>query len=154
MSVFVADDQSTGVDLEAVKGFAEQVVSAEGFPPNTEVSVLLVSESDIADWNRRLMGGEGPTDVLAFPIEHLSPGSPPSELPSGPPFMLGDVLIAPTYVRRQAAALDVDFDDEIALMVVHGLLHLMGYDHEDDDEAEVMESRERHHLGVVGRRRR
>jgi probable rRNA maturation factor len=131
MSVFVADDQSTGVDLEAVKGFAEQVVSAEGF-----------------------MGGEGPTDVLAFPIEHLSPGSPPSELPSGPPFMLGDVLIAPTYVRRQAAALDVDFDDEIALMVVHGLLHLMGYDHEDDDEAEVMESRERHHLGVVGRRRR
>jgi probable rRNA maturation factor len=154
MSVFVADEQSTGIDLEAVKVLAEQVVSAEGFPPATEVSVLLVSETDIADWNQRFLGVDGPTDVLAFPIEDLSPGSPTPVESSAPPIMLGDVIIAPTYVKRQAADLEVDFDDEIALMVVHGLLHLMGYDHESDEEAEVMESRERQHLTSVRRRRR
>jgi probable rRNA maturation factor len=65
--------------------------------------------------------------------------------------MLGDVLVAPAYVRRQAEELGVTFDDEMALMVTHGILHLMGYDHEEDFDAERMESRERELLRMVGR---
>ncbi len=67
--------------------------------------------------------------------------------------MLGDVVVCPPVVRRNAAAADVPFGDEMALMVVHGILHLLGYDHEDDGDAEKMEQRERDLLALVGRTR-
>ena len=68
--------------------------------------------------------------------------------------MLGDVIIAPGYVRDQAARLEVEFEDEVALMVVHGVLHLLGYDHQDNGEADAMEERERMILSAAGRKRR
>ena len=68
--------------------------------------------------------------------------------------MLGDVIVAPTYVRRQASDHGVSFEDEMALMVTHGILHLLGYDHVEDEAAEQMESRERELLAKVGRTRR
>jgi len=68
--------------------------------------------------------------------------------------VLGDVIVSPSYVRRQAIDLEVAFEDEMALMVTHGILHLLGYDHIDDDEAERMERRERELLSKVGRTRR
>jgi probable rRNA maturation factor len=68
--------------------------------------------------------------------------------------MLGDVVIAPAYVRRQARDNGVTFADEISLMVTHGILHLLGYDHVDDDDAERMEDRERQLLSQVGKARR
>ena len=68
--------------------------------------------------------------------------------------MIGDVIIAPGYVRRQAGELEVEFDDEMALMVTHGILHLMGYDHQDDGDASAMEGRERELLALAGRIRR
>jgi probable rRNA maturation factor len=80
--------------------------------------------------------------VLAFPLEHLHPGQRPALSPNGPPLNLGDVFVCPAVVRDNAAAAGVGFLDEMSLMVVHGLLHLLGYDHFDDDEAELMEARE------------
>jgi probable rRNA maturation factor len=68
--------------------------------------------------------------------------------------MLGDVVIAPGYVRRQAGQIGVTFEDEMALMVTHGILHLLGYDHEADEDAERMEERERQLLAKIGRTRR
>jgi probable rRNA maturation factor len=68
--------------------------------------------------------------------------------------MIGDVIIAPAYVKRQAGELEVDFEDEMALMVTHGILHLMGYDHQADGDASAMESREIELLGLVGKKRR
>jgi probable rRNA maturation factor len=87
-------------------------------------------------------------------VEELLPGVVPDHDPHGPPLILGDVVIAPGYVRRQAEEHEVTFDDEMALMVTHGILHLLGYDHVDEDEAERMEERERVLLakrGVVRR---
>jgi probable rRNA maturation factor len=108
----------------------------------------------MAGYNQRFLDREGPTDVLAFPVEELIPGVVPDRDPNGPPMMLGDVIVAPAHVRRQATELEVDFEDEMALMVTHGLLHLLGYDHVEDVDADRMEARERELLAMVGKVRR
>lgn len=154
MSVFLADEQSEGVELTELHGLAEVVLREEGFPVEAEVTILLVSDDEMAGYNERFLDRDGPTDVLAFPLEDLIPGVVPDVNPHGPPLMLGDVLIAPSYVRRNASEMGVAYEDEIALMVTHGLLHLLGYDHENDDDAQRMEDRERYLLSLVGRERR
>lgn len=154
MSVFLADEQSLEVDTEELRGLAELVLSEEGYPESTEVAILLVSEEEMAGYNKQFLDRDGPTDVLAFPVETLLPGVVPDLDPHGPPLIAGDVIIAPTYVARQAEGNGVTPSDEMALMVTHGMLHLLGYDHESDGEAELMEQRERELLAKVGRNRR
>lgn len=154
MSVFLADEQTEQVGLDELRALAESVLRHEGYPEQAEVTILLVSESEMASYNQKFLDREGPTDVLAFPLEELRPGRVPDHDRRGPPLMLGDVIVAPSYVRRQAAELGVTFEDEMALMVTHGILHLLGYDHVEDDDAEQMESKERELLAKVGRTRR
>jgi probable rRNA maturation factor len=154
VSVFVADEQTDPVGLAELHSLAELVMREEGYTDDVEVTLLLVDESEMASYNQRFLDREGPTDVLAFPVEELIPGVIPDRHPQGPPLMLGDVVIAPAYVRRQALDLGVEFEDEIALMVTHGILHLLGYDHIEDDDAERMEGRERQILAIAGRTRR
>jgi probable rRNA maturation factor len=143
VSVFLADEQDEPLDAELIQMLAESVLEVEGFPPDTEVSLLFVGEEQIATYNERFMHRSGPTDVLAFPVEHLTPGKVPSARPGGPPLSLGDVVIAPAVVRAQAASGEQEFSEELELLVVHGLLHLLGYDHDTDARADVMEERER-----------
>ena len=155
MPVSVSDEHpSSGFHEDHIRGWAEAVLSAEGFPPETELSVTLVDDERMAAFNARAMHRDGPTDVLSFPLESLRAGTSPVTDPFGPPFLIGDVVIAPDYVRRQADSLGVDLADEMALMVTHGVLHLLGYDHEEDTEAELMEGRERQILASQGRVRR
>jgi len=154
MSVFLADEQSETVNLPELRGLAELVLGDEGYPTETQVTLLLVDEDEMTGYNRRFLEREGPTDVLAFPVEDLLPGIVPEHDPQGPPLLIGDVIIAPSYVRRQAERFGVSFEDELYLMVTHGILHLLGYDHGSDDEAERMEQRERDLLAKVGRERR
>lgn len=162
--VFAADEQEDKpVDTMRWIRLAEAVLADEG-AGDAEVSMLFVNEEAIADLNRRFLGREGPTDVLAFPIDE-DPGesgrSPDSGGP-GPgftaeggeaPALLGDVVICPAVADRNAPEHAGSYDDELALLVVHGLLHLVGMDHLDEEEAEVMEARERellrrHHQGA------
>lgn len=154
MSVFLADEQSEKLDLAGLHTLASLVLVEEGYPESAELTVLLVDESEMASYNQRFLEREGPTDVLAFPVEELTAGEVPEPDRNAPPLILGDVIIAPSYVRRQADDLDVSFEDEMALMVTHGILHLLGYDHIDDDDAELMEGREGQLLEMVGRSRR
>ena len=154
MSVFLANEQSEHVGTAALRSLAETILGAEGYPTDCEVTILLVSDDEIAGYNERFLERSGPTDVLAFPIEDLIPGLVPDHDPHGPPLVLGDVLIAPSYVRRQAVDMGVSYDDEMALMVTHGILHLLGYDHEHDEDAARMESRERELLSLIGVKRR
>ena len=153
MNVFFADEQDEPLPAVGLRDLAEVALDAEGLAPNTEVTVLAVSDEQMADYNERFLSREGPTDVLAFPLEQLVPGRPPAPALNGPPLNLGDVVIAPSYVRKQAEARGVAFEDELALMVTHGILHLLGYDHEDETEAEAMERREAEILKLVGRKR-
>lgn len=150
----MADEQTEQVGVDDLHSLAGLVLREEGYPDDAEVTLLFVSEGEMSSYNQRFLDREGPTDVLAFPVEDLLPGVVPEVDPQGPPLMLGDVVVAPAYVRRQAAEYGVSYEDEMALMVTHGILHLLGYDHIDDTDAERMESRERELLALVGRTRR
>jgi probable rRNA maturation factor len=151
VSVFLADEQDDPIPAEPLRRLAELVLREERFPEDTEVTLLFVGEDQIATYNDRFMHREGATDVLAFPIEHLEPGSVPDRRPGGPPLNIGDVVIAPAYVRTQAAVSGEVLEEELSLLVVHGLLHLLGYDHQDDDQADVMEQREQQLLARARR---
>jgi probable rRNA maturation factor len=153
VNVFLADEQDDPLDSEPLRRLAEMVLREEQFPIDTEVTLLFVGEEQIATYNERFMQRHGATDVLAFPVEHLKPGVVPDRRPGGPPLNIGDVVIAPSIVRAQAEAAGVPFDEELSLLVVHGLLHLLGYDHQDDVDADEMEDRERQLLELIGRRR-
>lgn len=152
--IFLADEQTDQVGLSDLHFLAQLVLREEGYSDEVEVTLIFISESEMSAYNERFLDRSGPTDVLAFPVEDLLPGVVPETDPQGPPLMLGDVIIAPGYVRRQAESNGVGFDDEMALMVTHGILHLLGYDHVEDEEAERMEARERELLALAGRSRR
>jgi probable rRNA maturation factor len=161
--VFAADEQSSHpVDTLRWIRLAEAVLAEEGVRGETEVSLLFVDEEAIADLNARFLGREGATDVLAFPIddEPVESGRSPDSGGSGPgfasepedvPTLLGDVVICPAVAERNAPEHAGSYDDELALLVVHGLLHILGMDHEDPAEAEAMEARERELLARLHR---
>ena len=152
--IFLADEQTDEVGLSDLHFLAQLVLREEGYPDEVEVTLIFVSEPEITAYNERFLDRSGPTDVLAFPVEELLPGVVPETDPQGPPLMLGDVIIAPGYVRRQAEGNEAAFEDEMALMVTHGILHLLGYDHIEDEDAERMEARERELLAMAGMTRR
>lgn len=163
-SVFAADEQASHpVDTMRWIRLAEAVLADEGVRGDTEVSILYVDEATIADLNSRFLGKDGPTDVLAFPIdeEPVEGGRSPDSGGSGPgfnpspeeaPTLLGDVVICPAVAHRNAPDHAGTYDDELALLVVHGILHLLGMDHADDDEAAAMEKREQELLDLHHRR--
>ena len=156
IEVFAADEQQdVAVDTLRWVRLARAVLAAEDVRGDVELTLLFVDEAAIADLNKRLLGKEGPTDVLSFPIDDdalergrspdsggSGPGTTPPE-PSDLPTLLGDVVVCPTVAARNAPGHTGTLDDELALLVVHGILHLLGMDHVDDQEAEVMEARER-----------
>jgi probable rRNA maturation factor len=154
VSVFLADEQTDPVAHDDLHRLAELILREEGYPEDAEVTLLFVDDKEMTSYNRRFLDRDGSTDVLAFPVEFLVPGVTPDIDPVGPPLMLGDVVISPSYVRRQAEKLDVPFEEEMALMVAHGILHLLGYDHDETADAERMETRERQILSLVGKTRR
>jgi probable rRNA maturation factor len=153
VNVFLADEQDDPLDAEPLRRLAINALEREGLPDRVDVTLMFVGLDQMTEYNERFMERTGPTDVLAFPLTQLTPGSYPEPDPGEPPLSLGDVVIAPDYVRSQATELGVRFEDELALLVVHGLLHLLGYDHLVDEDAEVMETRERQLLAQVGRKR-
>ena len=158
VDVFTADEQADrAIDLDRWAALARAVLEDRRVRGDVEVSLLFVDEPAIAALNERYLGREGSTDVLAFPIEDdpVPGGRLPDSGGSGPgvdaeddPLMLlGDVVICPAVAARDATERGVSFEDELALLVVHGLLHLLGMDHETDREAEAMERLERELLG-------
>ncbi|MGH9103647.1 MAG: rRNA maturation RNase YbeY [Acidimicrobiales bacterium] len=156
VDVFAADEQSDKpVDTERWVCLARSVLSEEGVRGDAELSLLFVDAAAISELNLRFLGREGPTDVLAFPIDEEPPagGRFPDSGGPGPgwspaeetdaPLLLGDVVICPEVAAANAPEHAGSYEDEMALLVVHGILHLRGHDHEGDEEAEAMEGRER-----------
>lgn len=123
MGVFVADEQTHPVNSERLLRLATFVLNDQRVPDVMEVSLLLVDQTSIAELNAHHMGSDGPTDVLAFPIDL------PGETRSGEPSILGDVVLCPEIAAGQAAQRGLSTESEIELLVVHGLLHLLGHDH-------------------------
>ncbi len=154
MNIAVSEARGAGTDQKALRDFAASVLSAEGVSEDASLSISFVDRAEIADLNERFMGKQGSTDVLSFPIEDAEPGVPPSAQVDGPPLELGDIFICEDVVAEHAGSLDVAFEDELYLMVVHGVLHILGWDHQDDADGQIMESREAKHLKTIGRTRR
>ncbi|MHB8464318.1 MAG: rRNA maturation RNase YbeY [Acidimicrobiales bacterium] len=164
VEVFVADEQTAHpVDPLRWASLATRVLDDQGVRGDAELSVLFVDEQAMTDLNRRFNATDAPTDVLAFPIdeEPAEGGRSPDSGGSGPgctppeiselPVLLGDVVICPSVAYRNAPEHAGTFDDEVALLLVHGILHLMGMDHHDDDEATVMEAKEQELLAKYHR---
>lgn len=124
--VELTDATRAGVDHGWLRDLARHVLAAEGVG-QAEVGVHLVGERRMAALNADHRGVRGVTDVLSFPLEE--PGEP---VPPGVPRLLGDVVVCPVQARRQAAADGTPAAFELALLVTHGLLHLLGWEHDDD----------------------
>jgi probable rRNA maturation factor len=153
IDVFAADEQQAHpMNVSRWAELARRVLAARGVKGETEVSLLFVDEDAMAALNEQFLGKSGPTDVLSFPIDDepgptgrspdLGGSGPGTEAEHGALTLLGDVVVCPTVAARNAVEHEVSVDDEIALLVVHGLLHLLGMDHEVEAEAERMEALE------------
>lgn len=144
MPVFLADEQSEPVDTARLVNVATFTLAQMGVPRDMECAVLLVDTETITQLNQDHMGHEGPTDVLAFPIDE------PGESVPGPPAILGDVVLCPAVAVTQAAANQQSVDDELAMLTVHGILHLLGWDHRDAAEETAMFGRTAELLAAFG----
>lgn len=121
-----------------IRDLALFVLEREGKPINTEVSISFVDDTAMAELNERFRGMEGPTDVLSFECDNIDDDITAADGPSCPVYELGDIIIAPDVAARQSTEFGNSFEQEVSLLIVHGLLHLCGYDHIVDEEAEVM----------------
>jgi probable rRNA maturation factor len=165
VAVFGADEQNAvPVDVDRWVTLARDVLVAEGVRGECELSLLFVDEATIAELNQRFMDAEGPTDVLAFPIDDpVVAGRWPDASTSGPdrddpepgdlPLLLGDVVVCPAVAERQAPNHAGSYDDEMALLVVHGVLHVLGHDHAAPEETAIMQAREQALLDQFHHRR-
>ncbi len=132
MPVFLDDQQEREVDGDGLVDLAGFVLDQRGVPAAMEVSLLLVDEDVMAELNAEYMGQDGPTDVLAFPIDE------PGQVSDEEPAILGDVVLCPAVAARQADERGRAVGDELRLLAVHGLLHLLGMDHAEPDEERAM----------------
>ncbi len=112
------------------------------------LSVVLTDDAGIAELNRQFRGIDAPTDVLSFP--QLDPSGPAAPLPEGEPLPLGDVVVSLPRAEEQAREYGHSRERELGFLLVHGLLHLLGYDHETPDEAAAMEERQDAVLDALG----
>ncbi len=163
LEVFVADEQAEQeVDVVRWEALARDVLVAEGVTGDAELALMFVDEATMAQLNGTFMGQEGPTDVLAFPIDaedEVGAGRSPDGSTTGPdreppvdvPMLLGDVVICPAVAARNAPEHAGTYLDELALLIVHGILHVLGMDHAEPEETNQMQARERELLAQFHR---
>jgi len=144
MSIEIANESGVDVDESMLAALARHVLDDMRVHPLAELSVLLIDEPAMTELHVRWMGEEGPTDVLAFPMDELrlpqpgGHGDHGSSDPDAAEVLLGDVVICPQVAAAQAAEADQDVQDEIDLLCTHGILHLLGYDHAEPEEHATM----------------
>jgi probable rRNA maturation factor len=131
----VANESGVEVDEAEIAELGRYVLDALHLHPLTELSVLLVGLEAMTDLHVRWMDEPGPTDVLSFPMDELRPGREGEPTPAG---LLGDVVLCPQVAATQAQAAGHSTAEELLLLTVHGILHLLGFDHVEPDERKQM----------------
>jgi probable rRNA maturation factor len=131
VTIEVVNESDVEVDVDALGAQARFVLDRLRIHPQAELSVVLVDEAAMTDLHVRWMDEPGPTDVLSFPMDELRQ---PQDDEEPEPGMLGDVVLCPQVADRQARAAGHSRDDELALLLTHGILHLLGYDHAEPAE--------------------
>jgi probable rRNA maturation factor len=135
MSIEVLNESGTDVDAHELSRLSRFVMDRMRVHPLAELCIKIVDEATIAQLNEQWMDKEGPTDVLAFPMDELRPGLVTEEPEEG---VLGDLVLCPAVAERQATEAGHPTKDEVQLLTVHGILHLLGYDHAEPDEHREM----------------
>ncbi len=128
-SVIISDRQEVPADHDALADLARRTLAQEGAGP-VELSVSLVSVDEMTELHVRYAGEQGATDVLSFTMDEEG--------------LLGDVVICPEFAKSQSR----DLDAELRLLLVHGILHLLGYDHQEEEERAAMWQRQEQYTGV------
>ncbi|WP_028926526.1 rRNA maturation RNase YbeY [Pseudonocardia acaciae] len=137
MGIEICNESGVAVDEAAIASVARYALDAMRVNPLAELSVLLVELDVMAELHQRWMDLPGPTDVMSFPMDELDATRRPDSL-DDPESILGDIVLCPEFARKQAEAARHTLDDELHLLTVHGVLHLLGYDHAEPDQEREM----------------
>ena len=135
LRILISNRQERPVDEEGLRALARDTMRGEGIE-RAELSVSFVEQDEIAGLHERFMDESGPTDVLSFPLDDIDEDGVR---------LLGDVVVAPGEAARNNPS---DPEAELRLLIVHGILHLLGYDHEDDGARTRMWERQERYSGV------
>ncbi|MFA5892011.1 MAG: rRNA maturation RNase YbeY [Actinomycetota bacterium] len=144
--VVVEDEQDVPLDTEGLRTTAARALEFLGVPAAAGLSVTLVDPEQMAELKQQALGVHAATDVLSFPMDSLDDPMPG-------PLVLGDIVVCPAVAARQAAALGHSMDDEMSQLLVHGILHVLGWDHDDAASERAMRANERRVLSAVSSER-
>ena len=134
MSIDVHDESGADVDVDRLAELSRFVLDRLRVHPLAELSVLAVDPDTMAAHHVQWMDEEGPTDVMAFPMDELRPGSADDPEPG----LIGDVLLCPDVAAAQARTAGHSTGHELDLLCAHGILHLLGYDHDEAEDKRAM----------------
>ncbi|MBU6163496.1 MAG: rRNA maturation RNase YbeY [Actinomycetales bacterium] len=137
MYIELTDLTNSNADTNRIKSLADFSLRSLGIHPESELSISLVDMEEMSSLHMRWLDESGPTDVLSFPMDELKPNSS-----SDGPGILGDIVLCPEYAKKQAVEIGHSLQAELEVLVVHGVLHLLGFDHRENDEKTMMFSRQ------------
>lgn len=133
MNIEITSLATTICDEERIKSIAFYALNKLGIHPDSELSISLVEESEMETLHLQWMDEPGATDVLSFPMDEMRPNSA-----STGPGVLGDIVLCPDFAKKQAELAGNSLQEELELLTVHGVLHLLGFDHRESEEKQVM----------------
>jgi probable rRNA maturation factor len=133
MNIEITNLASTKCDEGRIKSIAKYSLDKLGMHPDCELSISLVEESEMSSLHMQWMDESGPTDVLSFPMDELKPNSAAQG-----PGVLGDIVLCPSFAKAQAEQAGHSLQEELELLTVHGVLHLLGFDHRESEEERIM----------------
>ena len=131
MGIEIANNSGVACNEDQIVDVAAFALDKMGIHPDSDLGITLVDEDEITKLHIQWMNLPGPTDVLSFPMDELKPFSA-----SDGPGIIGDIVICPQFAAKQA--INHSTEDEISLLTVHGVLHLLGFDHVEEEEHKVM----------------
>lgn len=142
--VDVQNDADYPISAESLIRAVQTVLTAHAVSPEAEVTVVITDDDEVQSLNRQFRDVDAPTDILSFPAD-----APPIPMPDEAPY-LGDLIIAYPYAKAQAEKVGQDIQQNLSLLVVHGTLHLLGYDHDTPDNKAIMWEKQAQALRILG----
>ena len=135
MSIEINNETEFDIDAARILRLAEYALDQLHIHPAAELAIQFVDEDAMSLLHEQWMDEPGPTDVLSFPMDELRPGTLEEQTPAG---LLGDIVVCPQVAIRQAEAAGHSMMNEVLLLVTHGMLHLVGFDHAEPEEEKEM----------------
>jgi probable rRNA maturation factor len=141
--VEVHNESDFPIDPAEFSDLVEFVLTKAGIDARAETTIILVDLDTMADLHKRWLGEAGPTDVMSFPIDEIKPGMDLTNLAHP---VLGDIVLCPQFAKRQAQTQGHSLAEELLLLTVHSVLHLLGFDHQDPQARQEMFALQRQYL--------